>query len=174
MATKKLNQDSLVDITNNLNHLYIYKDRRGDVDIQLDERGDSADMTVRELKQMSTGTSKNALRNFYVLVDDGEDYEVDEILTYIKLDKHYAKAKNLLGVDEDEKLTPEHFTEFVQNATGQDVNKVIKDMPELKTVITEQGLLAYKNRTIDYGVIERILYLNGIGDVGGFLDDIRA
>ena len=174
MAIKKLNQDSLVNITNNLNHLYIYKDRRGDVDIQLDERGDSADMTVRELKQMSTGTSKNALRNFYVLVDDGEDYEADEILTYIKLDKHYAKAKSLLGVDDDEKLTPEHFKEFVQNATGQDVNKVIKDMPELKTVITEQGLLAYKNRTIDYGVIERILYLNGIGDVGGFLDDIRA
>lgn len=175
MARKKIDNDIQVDIVNNLEHPFIYRSKQG-TDILLETKEDSDSLTVKELRSFSSGTQKRNLKNFLVLISyvDDDDVTLEDVLEYLKLDEHYSKAKAVLGVDEDEVLEPEHFEAFALTARREDIEKMINELPELLTVITEQLIKAYKENKADIDATQQAVAYNGIKDPYALLEDLRA
>lgn len=174
MVRKNIDVNTIVEVKNNLEDSFIYDGR--DNQLRLSGRDVSDSLSVRELKSTMAGQKRRNLMEFYILLDytDDEDISVDDVLEYIRLKEHYNKAKEILGVQEDEQLDTHHFTEFVEVANKKMMDEALTELPELITVLTEQGIKAYKNNNIDAGAVESLIRFNGIDDVHSFLDDLRS
>lgn len=174
MTKTRIDRNTEVTVQSNIHASFVYSE--GGVSLELAGYGDEDFLTFGELKKLSSGSSKNVLRNMYLLITDVDSLEftVDDVVRQLKLEKYYSSAKKSLSMQEDKELAIENFVDFVEDASATEATKAIDENPNLKEVLVQNALILYKERTIDIDKIQKMLESCGVDSSKfyAFLEDL--
>lgn len=165
----KIDKDIDVVVTSNVRASFSYSDKRG-VSIELDNHGDNEYLSFGELKSMASGKHKKTLQNMYLLITsiDHDEYTVDDVVSQLRLDRHYDKVKKIFDVDY---LDEYSFDEFVTEASHGRLLEAVKE-DFLIAGLTESAVHLYKKGSIDLEKARMIFEACGVSNFYEFLSDL--
>lgn len=177
MSRIKIDRETEVLIVSNMHSYYSFSNGRN-IAFELDGFETDEYLTYGELKTLSTGRSKGILQNMHILIVDvlSDEVGLDDVVTQLRLADNYRDAKKVLGLDEDEILEPEHFVDFVNEASAEEIEKVLKEYPFMTSVIEEISVKEYRDKNIESEIMAVVLKHRGVKEeeLYEFLDDIRV